>query len=42
VGPVAAELAAELRELAAWLGLGTVAVSPRGDLSAELAARAAP
>jgi uncharacterized protein YcaQ len=38
-GPVAAELAAELRELAAWLGLDEVEVSPRGDLAADLAER---
>jgi len=35
---VAGELAAELRGLATWLGLDTVAVSPNGDLSADLAA----
>jgi uncharacterized protein len=35
---LAAELAAELRELAGWLGFDTVAVSPHGDLSADLAA----
>jgi uncharacterized protein YcaQ len=33
----AAELAAELGELAGWLGLDAVAVHPRGDLAAELA-----
>jgi uncharacterized protein YcaQ len=33
----AAELAAELAELAGWLGLHTVVVQPRGDLAAELA-----
>jgi uncharacterized protein len=41
-GPVAAELAAELRALAAWLGLDAVAVAPRGDLSAALAPLAGP
>ena len=35
---VAAELAAELRLTAAWLGLSGVVVAPRGDLAAELAA----
>jgi uncharacterized protein len=34
---VADELAAELLEVAAWLGLGGVVVAPKGDLSAELA-----
>lgn len=33
----AAALAAELRQLAGWLGLDDVAVAPRGDLAAELA-----
>jgi uncharacterized protein YcaQ len=33
----AAELAAELWRLAAWLGLDDVAVAPRGDLAAALA-----
>ena len=33
----AAELAAELRQLAGWLGLDDVVVAPRGDLAAELA-----
>ncbi len=33
----AAELAAELRELAGWLGLEHVVVAPRGDLAGELA-----
>jgi uncharacterized protein YcaQ len=33
---VAAELAEELREFAAWLGLETVTVEPRGDLAAKL------
>ena len=33
----AAELAAELRRLAGWLGLAGVAVAPRGDLAPELA-----
>jgi uncharacterized protein YcaQ len=32
----AAELAAELHEMAAWLGLGAVAASRRGDLAASL------
>jgi len=36
----AAELAAELESMAAWLGLGGVAVQPRGDLAAPLAAAA--
>jgi uncharacterized protein YcaQ len=36
----AAELAAELEAMAAWLGLGGVAVQPRGDLAAPLAAAA--
>jgi uncharacterized protein len=35
---VAAELAAELRLVATWLGLQEVAVASRGDLSGELAA----
>jgi uncharacterized protein len=35
---VAAELAAELRLVAAWLGLDEVSVAGRGDLSAQLAA----
>jgi uncharacterized protein YcaQ len=30
------ELAAELRDLAGWLGLGEVVVAPRGDLAAAL------
>jgi len=34
----AAELAAELRRLAGWLGLGGVVVAPRGDLAPELSA----
>jgi uncharacterized protein YcaQ len=34
----AAELAAELRDLAAWLGLQQVVVLPRGDLAGRLAA----
>ena len=33
----AAELAAELWQLAGWLGLDDVVVAPRGDLAAELA-----
>ena len=36
----AAELAAELESMAGWLGLGGVAVLPRGDLAAPLAAAA--
>ena len=36
----AAELAAELESMAEWLGLGGVAVQPRGDLAAPLAAAA--
>jgi len=36
----AAELAAELDSIAEWLGLGGVAVQPRGDLAAPLAAAA--
>ncbi|HYO41416.1 MAG TPA: crosslink repair DNA glycosylase YcaQ family protein [Nocardioidaceae bacterium] len=35
------ELAAELRALAGWLGLGAVVVHPRGDLAAALAAAVA-
>ena len=35
---VAAELAAELREMAGWLGLDGVVVGERGDLAAPLAA----
>ena len=34
---VAAELSAELRTMAGWLGLSDVRVEPRGDLAAELA-----
>ncbi len=37
----AAELAAQLREMAAWLGLGDVVVEPRGDLAPLLAAHVA-
>jgi len=33
----ATELAAELGQLAGWLGLGSIVVYPRGDLAAELA-----
>jgi uncharacterized protein len=33
---VATELAAELRQVATWLGLGEVVIQPRGDLSDEL------
>jgi uncharacterized protein YcaQ len=36
--PVAAELAAELRQVAGWLGLDGVVIMGRGDLSGELAA----
>ncbi len=36
-GYVASELAAELRLVAEWLGLGDVIVAPNGSLSAELA-----
>jgi len=36
----AGELAAELASMAEWLGLGGVAVQPRGDLAAPLAAAA--
>jgi uncharacterized protein YcaQ len=36
-GDVAAELAAELRLVAAWLGLGEVVVARNGDLSSKLA-----
>jgi uncharacterized protein len=36
---VAGELAAELRLVADWLGLGDIAVADRGDLAAELAER---
>jgi uncharacterized protein len=35
---VAAELAAELRLVATWLGLGEISVAARGDLSVELTA----
>ena len=39
---VGAELAAELAELASWLGLaGGVEVEPRGDLAADLTAAVA-
>lgn len=34
-----AKLAAELRRMAAWLGLGAVRVEPRGDLAPALAAQ---
>jgi uncharacterized protein len=40
-GEVAGELAANLSELAGWLGLSGVLVVPRGDLSAKLAAAVA-
>jgi hypothetical protein len=36
----ASELAVELERMVAWLGLGGVAVQPRGDLAAPLAAAA--
>jgi uncharacterized protein len=36
-GPVAAELAEELRSMSGWLGLGEVDVAGRGDLAPELA-----
>jgi uncharacterized protein YcaQ len=36
-GHTAAELAEELAALAGWLGLGAIAVEPRGDLAAALA-----
>lgn len=36
----AAELAAELRAMAGWLGLGDLTVDPRGDLSTALRAEA--
>ncbi len=36
-GPVAAALAAELRTLADWLGLGEIVVAPRGNLARPLA-----
>jgi hypothetical protein len=35
---VAAALAAELRTLADWLGLGAIVVAPRGDLARPLVA----
>jgi uncharacterized protein YcaQ len=35
-GPVAAALAAELRTLADWLGLGAIVVAPRGNLARPL------
>jgi len=34
--PIAPELAAELRHMAAWLGLDRTEVGERGDLAAEL------
>ena len=37
----AAELAAELRRLAGWLGLDDIVVAPRGDLAGPLAAELA-
>jgi uncharacterized protein YcaQ len=37
----AEELAAELRQLAAWLGLASITVEPRGDLAPALATLAA-
>ena len=36
-GPVAAALAAELRTMADWLGLGAIVVAPRGNLARPLA-----
>jgi hypothetical protein len=33
---VASELAAELREMAGWLGLGEIEVGKKGDLAGEL------
>ncbi|NYD40961.1 winged helix-turn-helix domain-containing protein [Nocardioides panaciterrulae] len=39
-GETAEELAAELRDLAGWLGLSEVSVEPRGDLAPALAALA--
>jgi uncharacterized protein YcaQ len=36
----AEELAAELRQLAGWLGLSSIAVEPRGDLAPALVTRA--
>jgi uncharacterized protein YcaQ len=36
----AGELAAELQDLARWLGLGDIAVQPRGDLAPALSAEA--
>jgi uncharacterized protein YcaQ len=41
-GDIAGELAAELRQLADWLGLSDIAVEPRGDLAGQLAAELAP
>lgn len=40
--PLAAELSAELTELAGWLGLDAVAVAPAGDLGAALRKAAQP
>ncbi len=40
-GETAGELAAELRDMATWLGLADVRVEPRGDLAAALAAAVA-
>ena len=40
-GAVAAPLAAELRQMAAWMGLGRVAVGRKGDLARRLAGEAA-
>jgi uncharacterized protein YcaQ len=40
-GPTAAALIGELRAMAAWLGLGRIAVARQGDLAGALAAEAA-
>jgi uncharacterized protein YcaQ len=36
-GDTAEELAAELRDMASWLGLSAIEVQPRGDLAGPLA-----
>ena len=41
-GETEAALAAELRRLAAWLGLGGIVVAERGDLAAALRAALSP